>query len=113
MDGGESMPLERAVAMPPGFYLGADMLAQDRAPVFGRSWQLVAHRDELLGAGDHVVTQIAAVPVLVVRGDDRVLRALASGFYEPGQLSPRHEAGVWHFHRLLHAAYARPKVNTT
>lgn len=75
MDGIKSAPLERAVAMPPGFYLGADMLAQDRALVFARSWQFVAHRDDLAGNGDHVVSQIADVPVLVVRADDGVLRA--------------------------------------
>ena len=34
-----------------------------------------------------------------------VQRALAAGFYTPGRLSPRREAAVWHFHRLLRAAY--------
>ncbi|MDT7933345.1 MAG: SRPBCC family protein [Sphingomonadaceae bacterium] len=35
---------------------------------------------------------------------DRNLRA---GIYTPGRLSPRREAGVWHFQSLLRAAYAR------
>ncbi len=75
MVGIDSESLERAVALPPGFYLGADMLAQDQSLVFARSWQLVAHRDDLAGRGDHVVTRIADTPVLVVRGDDGMLRA--------------------------------------
>lgn len=36
-----------------------------------------------------------------------VQRNLGSGVYEPGRLSPRREAGVWHFQNLLRAAYAR------
>lgn len=71
----ESAPLEESLALPPGFYLGADMLAQDQARVLAQGWQYVAHRDELSGKGDHVVTQIAETPVLVVRGADDVLRA--------------------------------------
>ena len=38
---------------------------------------------------------------------EAVQRGLASGFYEPGRLCPRHEGGVWHFHNLMLAAYAR------
>lgn len=34
-----------------------------------------------------------------------VQRGLASGGYTPGRLSPRREAGVWHFQGLLRAAY--------
>jgi len=37
MVGVDSVPLERAFALPPGFYLGADMLAQDRSLMFTRS----------------------------------------------------------------------------
>ena len=98
----DSLPLERAVAMPPGFYLGADMLAQDRALVFARSWQLVAHQDELPAAGDHVVTQIADVPVLVVRGDDGVLRAFPNVCrHRAGPLALESGRGA----RALHCRY--------
>jgi len=34
-----------------------------------------------------------------------VQRNLLSGGYVAGRLSPRREAGVWHFHELLRAAY--------
>lgn len=37
---------------------------------------------------------------------ERVQQGLASGHYVPGRLSPRREAGVWHFHERLRAAYA-------
>ena len=38
---------------------------------------------------------------------ERVQRGLASGQYRAGRLCPKREAGVWHFHQLLRAAYAQ------
>jgi choline monooxygenase len=37
---------------------------------------------------------------------EQVQRGLQSGGYAPGRLSPKREAGVWHFQNLLRAAYA-------
>jgi len=37
---------------------------------------------------------------------EQVQRGLLSGGYAPGRLSPRREAGVWHFQNLLRRAYA-------
>lgn len=47
----------------------------------------------------------------IVQAEDAMIcaevqRGLASGAYAPGRLSPRREAGVWHFHQLLRSAYA-------
>jgi choline monooxygenase len=69
-------PLATASALPARYYCGADAMALDRRAVFARSWQLVAHGSELEHPGDHVVAEIAGVPLLVVRGDDGALRAL-------------------------------------
>ena len=51
------------------------MLEREHEAVFARSWQLVAHREQLVEPGDHVVEMIGKVPILVVRGKDGVLRA--------------------------------------
>lgn len=69
------VPLESATALPARFYAGETMLAMEKRAVFARSWQLVAHQGQLADAGDHVVEQVGDVPVLVVRGQDGVLRA--------------------------------------
>jgi choline monooxygenase len=69
-------PLAQAHALPASYYTGAESPARDRRAVFARSWQLVAHAGQLAAAGDHVVTDIAGVPLLLVRGEDGVLRAL-------------------------------------
>lgn len=67
--------LESATALPARFYVGDAMLAMEKRAVFARSWQLVAHQGQLAEPGDHVVEQVGDVPVIVVRGQDGVLRA--------------------------------------
>jgi len=66
--------LEHAHAMSPRYYSGEATLALEQRAVFARCWQLVAHRGQLAEPGDHVVGQVAGVPVLLVRGEDGVLR---------------------------------------
>ena len=67
--------LELASALPARYYFGEDMLAMEQRAVFARSWQLVAQHAQLAEPGDHVVERIGEVPVIVVRGQDGVLRA--------------------------------------
>ena len=69
-------PLERAFALPAHCYAGTESLARDRRAVFARGWQCLARADQLAHPGDHVVAEVAGVPLLLVRGDDGVLRAL-------------------------------------
>ena len=67
--------LELSSALPANHYLGNDMLAMEQRAVFARSWQLVAHGQQLAEPGDHVVEKIGDAPVILVRGQDGVLRA--------------------------------------
>ncbi|MGH8189956.1 MAG: aromatic ring-hydroxylating oxygenase subunit alpha [Rhodanobacteraceae bacterium] len=71
-----SQPLECASALPARFYSGRESAKRDRAAVFARGWQPLARADQLADAGDHVVAEIAGVPLLLVRGNDGALRAL-------------------------------------
>ncbi len=90
------------LALPPSFYLGADMLAQDTTRVLANGWQLVAHAADLADPGDHVVTQVAGAPVLIVRGDDAVLRAFPNVCrHRAGPLALENGRGA----RLLHCRY--------
>jgi choline monooxygenase len=67
--------LDHAQALPARYYVGNGMLAMEQRAVFARSWQPLAHQDQLAEPGDHVVGQIAGVPVIIVRGKDGLLRA--------------------------------------
>ncbi|MEO6968652.1 MAG: aromatic ring-hydroxylating dioxygenase subunit alpha [Rhodanobacteraceae bacterium] len=68
--------LDRAYALPAGFYTGVESNALDRREVFAKSWQLLAHASQLSQAGDHVAGDVAGVPLLLVRGENGALHAL-------------------------------------
>lgn len=68
--------LATATALPARYYSGPDSAELDRRAVFARSWQLFAHESQLVAPGDHVVGEIAGLPLLAVRGEDGQLRAL-------------------------------------
>jgi choline monooxygenase len=67
--------LDYALTLPARFYTDARMPALDARAIFLRSWQLVCHQSQLLGVGDHVVTEIAGLPLLIVRSDASTIRA--------------------------------------
>lgn len=69
-------PLERATALPARYYVDPSIVAADRAAIFDRGWQLVAHVCQLQNAGDHVVCDFAGLPVIAVRGADGEIRVL-------------------------------------
>ena len=71
-----SQALSHACALPAAFYVEPGALAFEQRAIFARHWQLLAHLSQLSGAGDHVVGEIAGVPILLVRGEDGVLRGL-------------------------------------
>jgi choline monooxygenase len=71
-----AQPLQSSLALPAPLYTDAAQLKREQRAVFARSWQLVAHAAQLCTPGDHVVAEVGGVPLLLVRGDDEVLRAL-------------------------------------
>ncbi len=70
-----SQPLEHALALSARFYTDTRAPALDASAVFARSWQLVCHQSQLSDVGDHVVTSIAGLPLLIVRSDEASIRA--------------------------------------
>ena len=69
-------PLQHATALPARYYTDPAMAALDRRLIFDPGWQLVAHLCQLQQAGDHVVADLAGLPVIAVRGDDGRIRVL-------------------------------------
>ena len=74
MDDLAPKPPETATDLPARFYVEPEMAAIDRRAIFDRAWQLVAHVSQLRHAGDHVVANLAGLPVLAVRGADDAIR---------------------------------------
>ena len=67
--------VSHALALPARFYTDPGMPALDARAVFGASWQLVGHGSRLRDAGDHVVADLAGVPIVAVRDAEGRLRA--------------------------------------
>jgi Rieske 2Fe-2S family protein len=69
-------PFESARPLPPVAYRDEAVLAFERANVFGaRAWLSAGHEDEIEKPGDWLLAPLTDEGILVVRGDDRVVRA--------------------------------------
>src|SRR6476646_633791 len=68
-------PLDRAFTIPSSWYTDKDLYNLELKTVFSNSWQYAARRDQLETPGQFVTTDIAGEPLVVVRGNDGMLRA--------------------------------------
>jgi choline monooxygenase len=77
--------IARAWTLPANLYFDAAVFAAEKEMIFGRTWQVVGHRDQVTNVGDYFTTELGDEPLLLVRGTDGKLR----GFYNVC----RHRAG--------------------
>ena len=70
--------LERASTLPSSYYFDAEVLGREYRTIFGKTWQLAGRVDQVRDAGQYFTATIAEEPVLVVRGNDGVLRAMSN-----------------------------------
>jgi choline monooxygenase len=68
-------PLARASTIPASWYVDPRIAELERLSVFSQTWQLVARTDQLKAPGQFVRATVADEPVVVVRGNDGILRA--------------------------------------
>ena len=64
-------------SLPQGLYVDPDVFEFDLAAIYGRNWLLVGFEVELPEPGSHLALTVGRSPVVIVRGQDGVLR----GFY--------------------------------
>ena len=62
-----------AATLPYAWYSEQEALRNELARIFGRSWQYVAHADEVARPGDYVARTAGHVPVVVVRDEESAL----------------------------------------
>ena len=70
-----SRPLESARTIPNTWYTCSEVAVAERRAVFGSTWQMVGRADQVASPGTYLTANVAGEPILVVRGDDNVLRA--------------------------------------
>ncbi|MEU6934754.1 Rieske (2Fe-2S) protein [Streptomyces sp. NPDC046374] len=66
------------MSLPPAAFTSPGLWERERESVFGRSWVPVAHVDEPAEPGAYVALSVAGETVVVVRGEDGVLRGLST-----------------------------------
>ncbi|HEX6649785.1 MAG TPA: aromatic ring-hydroxylating dioxygenase subunit alpha [Pyrinomonadaceae bacterium] len=66
--------LDHASTIPSSWYTDRDFYELELKTVFSRSWQLAARVDQVAEPGQYVTSDIAGEPVVIVRGNDGVLR---------------------------------------
>ena len=71
-------PLTEATAMPPGLYHDPAIFAREREKLFARGWLCAGLAAEIPKPGDYLSFSINDQPVMVIRGEDDRIRALAN-----------------------------------
>lgn len=71
----ESVPLSEASTIPAPWYVDARIAELEARTVFGKTWQMVGRVEQVHKSGQFVTANVAEEPVVVVRGNDGVLRA--------------------------------------
>jgi choline monooxygenase len=72
------LPLERARTIPGAWYHDPEIAAAERRAVFGGTWQCAGRLSQVAEPGAFLTADIAGEPVLIVRGDDGVVRAFSN-----------------------------------
>src|SRR5262245_7200452 len=72
------LPLARARTLSGAFYTDAAVADAERRAIFGEAWQVVGRVDQVTEPGQYVTAEIAGQPIVVARGEDRVLRAFSN-----------------------------------
>ena len=67
-------PLAEASTIPAPWYVDRRIAELERESVFSKTWQLVARTGQVEKPGEFVATTVAGEPIVVVRGNDGVLR---------------------------------------
>jgi choline monooxygenase len=69
------LPLEQARTIPNTWYTSTEVAQLERDAVFARTWQMVGRCEQVDTPGLFLTANIDGEPILVVRGEDGILRA--------------------------------------
>lgn len=66
-----------AITLPPRVFTSPELYELEQSRIFGRSWLLVAHTEQLARSGDYISLTVGNEPVLVTRDRDGTLHAMS------------------------------------
>ncbi len=65
----------RETGLPAWTYSDPDFLALERKEIFAPSWQIICHESDVAARGQYATIDLLGTLIVVIRGDDGVLRA--------------------------------------
>jgi choline monooxygenase len=71
-------PLLEAETLHPSCYTSADLFERELETIFRKVWIFAGRVDQIPKPGDYFTTQLSGVELVIVRGDDGEIRALAN-----------------------------------
>ena len=80
-------------SMPQEFYTDAAVHLADVERIFRRQWVFVGHSCQIIEAGEFFTVTIGSDPLIIIRGDDGVIRALHNVCRHRGTLISREDCG--------------------
>ena len=80
-------------SMPQEFYTDAAVHVADVERIFRRQWVFVGHSCQIIEAGEFFTVTIGSDPLIIIRGDDGVIRALHNVCRHRGTLISRADCG--------------------
>jgi choline monooxygenase len=72
----DKAPLAEASTIPAPWYVDSEVAELEAKTVFSNTWQLVGRIEQVEKPGQFITTTIAGEPIVVVRGNDHILRAM-------------------------------------
>jgi len=73
-----AMPFGQAVAMPKSVYTSPEFAALEQRHIFARDWLCAGRADALRAPGDYLAMDISGEPILVLRDQDGIVRAMSN-----------------------------------
>jgi phenylpropionate dioxygenase-like ring-hydroxylating dioxygenase large terminal subunit len=73
-----ALPADRPMGMPGAFYTAPDYFEWEKQTVLKHSWHCLGRSDEIPNAGDYFTAQLLNEPLIVIRGDDDIIRVLSN-----------------------------------
>ena len=73
-----ALPFGQAVAMPKSVYTSPEFAALEQRHIFARDWLCAGRADALRAPGDYLAMDISGEPILVLRDQDGIVRAMSN-----------------------------------
>ncbi|MFN7267977.1 MAG: aromatic ring-hydroxylating oxygenase subunit alpha [Cereibacter sp.] len=73
-----ALPFGQAVAMPKSVYTSPEFAALEQRHIFARDWLCAGRADALRAPGDYLTMEISGEPILVLRDQDGIVRAMSN-----------------------------------